>query len=112
MVSAVVPSEEIRAAYMRLWRAWEARDRAAVEDLISFEAYGVWIGSDPREWWHRPDGVAANLAHLEELPRYRLEIDPGDVVAYACGDTGWVVGRAHMLFDKAQTSCSARPACW
>jgi class 3 adenylate cyclase len=75
-------------------------DRAAVEDLISFEAYGVWIGSDPREWWHGPAGVAANLAHLEELPPFRLEIDPGDVVAYARGDTGWVVGRAHMVFDN------------
>jgi class 3 adenylate cyclase len=85
---------------MRLWRAWHALDRAAVEDLVSFEAYSAWIGSDPREWWHGPDGVALNLAHLEELPRYRLEMDPADVVAYACGDTGWAVGRTHLWFDS------------
>jgi class 3 adenylate cyclase len=100
MAPAVVPSEEIRAAYMRLWRAWHAADRAAVKDLISFEAYSAWIGSDAREWWHGPDGVATNLAHMEELPPYRLEIDPADVVAYACGDTGWAVGRAHLWFDN------------
>jgi class 3 adenylate cyclase len=100
MVSAVVPSEEIRAAYLRMWRAWQARDRAALEDLISFEGYAAWIGSDPREWWHGPDGVAVSLAHLEELPPSRLEIDPADVIAYASGDTGWAVGRAHLWFDS------------
>jgi class 3 adenylate cyclase len=80
-------------------QAWQKRDRATVEDLISFEPYAAAIGSDPREWWQGPDGVAANLAQLEELPPFRLEIDPGDVVAYACGDTGWAVGRAHIWFD-------------
>jgi class 3 adenylate cyclase len=100
MAMAVVPSEEIRAAYLRLWRAWQTRDRAAVEDLTSFEAYTAWIGSDPREWWHGTDGVAAIVAHLDELPPYRLEIDAADVVAYACGDTGWAVGRAHVWFEN------------
>jgi len=100
MVSAVVPSEEIRAVYLRLSRAWQTRDRAAVEDLMSFDAYVVWIGSDPREWWRGPDGVAANLAHLEELPPYRMEIDPADVVAYACGDTGWAIGRVRLRFES------------
>jgi len=100
MVSTVVPSEEIRAAFLRAMRSWQARDRAALEDLLSSEAYVAGIGSDPREWWHGGDGVAANLAHLEELPPYRLEIDPADVVAYACGDTGWAVGRVHVRFDN------------
>jgi len=100
MGSAVLPSEEIRAAYLRLSRAFETRDRPAVEDLISFDAYVTGIGSDPQEWWHGPDGVAAYLAHLDELPPFRQEIDLADLVAYACGDTGWAVGRAHLWFDN------------
>ncbi|HWS46253.1 MAG TPA: nuclear transport factor 2 family protein [Acidimicrobiia bacterium] len=99
MAPAVVPSEEIRAAYLRLSRAWQMRDRAAIEDLLSFEPYVMSVGSDPREWWQGPDDHAAHLAHLEELPPYRQEIDPADVVAYACGDTGWAVGRVHLRFD-------------
>jgi class 3 adenylate cyclase len=99
MAPAVVPSEEIRAAYIRSWRAWQARDRSALEDLLSREGYVTGIGSDPGEWWHGPDGVAAYLAHVDELPPYQLELDTGEVVAYACGDTGWAVGRVLVRFE-------------
>lgn len=100
MIPAVVPSEEIRAALLRATRAWNMRDRAALEDLISSQAYVMGVGSDPREWWHGPGAVGANLSHLEELPPYRLEIDPADVVAYACGDVGWAVAPIQVKFEN------------
>jgi class 3 adenylate cyclase len=49
---------------------------------------------------HGPDGVAVSLAHLDELPPSRLEIDAAEVVAYACGDAGWALGRTHLWFDN------------
>jgi len=99
MFPVVVPSEEIRSAFLRNIRAWRARDRAAVEDLISSQEYVFGIGSDPDEWWHGRDAIEADLAHLEELPPYRFEADPADVFAYVCGDTGWAIARARVRFD-------------
>lgn len=100
MASGVVPSEEIRAAFVRSLRAWQTRDRAALEDLMSSEGYLAGIGSDPREWWTGHDGVQANLAHLEELPPFETELDPAQIVAYANGDTGWAAAQVRVRFQN------------
>ncbi|HET9728520.1 MAG TPA: adenylate/guanylate cyclase domain-containing protein [Acidimicrobiia bacterium] len=99
---SVVPSEELRAAYLRTVRAWQARDRAAVAEQISSEPYLVGVGSDDQEWWQGADAVAAELAYIDEIPAAHIEVDPNDVVAYAYGDLGWVVGRMHVRFESGQ----------
>jgi class 3 adenylate cyclase len=95
----VAPSEELRAVYLRSIRAWNARDRSAIEELLSSGAHVTGIGSDPDEWWQGLDAIAADLAYAEELPPRELEINPADIFAYACGDTGWVVARIKVRFE-------------
>jgi class 3 adenylate cyclase len=84
--------------YFRAIRAWGARDRAAIEEVLSSGAHITGIGSDPDEWWQGADAIAADIAYADELPPRDLEVDPADVFAYACGDTGWVVARLRVKF--------------
>jgi class 3 adenylate cyclase/ketosteroid isomerase-like protein len=95
-------SEEIRAVLMRFLHAWETRDAAALEDLVSNEAYVLGVGTDASEWWRGQQGITADVAHLNELPSFTLEVS--DVAAHARGETGWAAARLRVKFDNGVVS--------
>jgi ketosteroid isomerase-like protein len=74
----------------------------AIEGLLSREAGLLVVGSDPNEWWVGHEMSARVFkAQVEEMGG-NLQIEAGDIAAFAEDSVGWAVDRPTMRMPNGQ----------
>ncbi len=95
-VAEVVPSEELRALLLRIYRMWEAVDIDGFAEVLSTAPSLLIVGTDVEEWYTGADGVNVFATQVGEMPS--LTVEPGEIRAYSCGNVGWVSDRPRLMF--------------
>lgn len=86
-------SAELKGLMLRFYETISRGDLSMVEDGFSDEPGGLWIGTDPKEWWDsRAKVLNAWRAQLVELGG-PTDIKPGPLQAWQRGDVGWAADR-------------------
>ena len=101
MADIVVPSEELRAFMKRFYTVWQAWDFDAMKDMISAKPHSLVIGTDPAEWWVGPD--ALEIWRAQGPQTGQISIHSTGLVAYSCGNTGWLSDRAEIILEGGRT---------
>jgi ketosteroid isomerase-like protein len=90
----VKPSAEIKEAMLRVYAAHASEDASAMLPHFSRQEGVLAIGTDPNEWWAGFDTLAQIYkTQLSEMGG-RVQIEAGDLQAFAEGTVGWVADRA------------------
>jgi ketosteroid isomerase-like protein len=80
-------SDAVAEALVTFFAGNASGDAATFEEVVSTDEDALAIGSTAREWFHGQGDVRA---------AYGLEgvgIDPGEILAWENGETGWAVAR-------------------
>ncbi|NOT42911.1 MAG: SnoaL-like domain-containing protein [Alphaproteobacteria bacterium] len=94
-MAEIVPSEELRAFYLRFCAAMSGDDADAVRGMFSTNACLVYVGTDPAEWWMGPDSAEVMLRQNQELGG--IEVRQGSPVAYSLGNVGWIADQPRVV---------------
>jgi class 3 adenylate cyclase len=94
-MAEIVPSEELRAFYLRFCGAMSADDADTVRGMFSTNACLLYVGTDPEEWWTGPDSAEIMLRQNRELGG--IELRPGSPVAHGLGNVGWIGDRMRVV---------------
>ena len=97
-MAEIVPSEELRELFLRLYAVWQAQDVEALRELFTAGAHCTIFGSDPDEWYTGQAGVNVLVRQIEESRG--VVINPRAPVAYRIGNVGWVAGQMDVTFPN------------
>jgi hypothetical protein len=86
LLMSVVSSEELRSFLLRVYRALEHGDEAAVHEMVSSAPHALLVGTDPDEWVTGGDVVSIMATQTRELAG--VTIKPGEPTAYCDGNVG------------------------
>jgi class 3 adenylate cyclase len=95
-LAEIIPSEELRELFLRLYAVWQAHDIEALREIFSAGAHCTIFGSDPDEWYTGQAGVKVLLRQADESSG--LIIKPRAPVAYRIGNVGWAAGPLDVTF--------------
>jgi len=96
----ITPSEELAALVRALYAAMGAGDAVAVEAFYSRDPHAVFVGSDGEEFWTDPEQHNRDVRPYWE--RAGNVVTPGDLLAFECGEVGWVVDRPTFRLADGQ----------
>jgi adenylate cyclase len=105
-------SAELRAILMRWLRAVEAKDAAAISNMMSTGELTRYVGSDAHEAWSGADVARVLGLHLSELPPLGFEIDDDSVEAYADGKVGWGSAEVRFIRDGREPALVRNTSVW
>jgi hypothetical protein len=81
--------DELREAYVALFRAIEAGDGDRVSAMIADEPGFLFIGTDPDEWWRSPQDVGRTVV-TQKKAAPDMTFRSGTITAYREGEIGLV----------------------
>jgi hypothetical protein len=98
-------SPELVAVVGRIFAAVNARDLAAVQNLLADTSGVVFVGTDPDEWWTSyREAMAVFDAQMGEFESGGVTFDPGAIDAYSEGTIGWASCRPRIFFADGSSS--------
>ena len=95
-------SQAVKDALIEFYERNAANDQAAYSRVVSGEADILVVGSSAREWFQGQAAVRAAYG----LEGFRTE--PGEVLAFENGDTGWAVNTPAFVMPDGKTTMRLR----
>jgi class 3 adenylate cyclase len=93
-------------------RAVEAKDAAAISNMMSTADLTRYVGSDAHEIWSGPDVARVLGLHMSELPPFVFDIDEDSVEAYADGKVGWGSAEVRFIMDGREPVLVRNTSVW
>jgi hypothetical protein len=94
------PSEELVGVAQALYAAMGAGNAAKVEALYSLSPHAVFLGTDRNEFW--TDSEQHNQDVRPYWERSGNVVSPGELLAFECGDVGWIIDRPTIHLASGQ----------
>lgn len=95
-------SERVKEALLEFYERNAANDQAEYSRVVSASDDVLVVGSSAREWFHGQATVRAAYG----LEGFRIE--PGEVLAWENGDTGWTVNTPVFVMPDGKTAMRLR----